>query len=75
VKRVEAARLSGVARHAPSHAFASSSIAEVDPDARTLAGFQLENGQWLRVAALKDDDAVSVVPFDAISFKLGALRA
>lgn len=57
------------ASHGVAHAWL------VDPDARTLEAFQLENGQWLRVAALKDDDAVSVVPFDAISFKLGALWA
>lgn len=57
------------AAHGVAHAWL------VDPDAHTLEAFQLENGQWLRIAALQDDDAVCVLPFDAISFSLAALWA
>jgi Uma2 family endonuclease len=45
----------------------------VDPKARTLEAFALRGGAWERVAGLKDGDAVSVVPFEAISFPLSAL--
>ncbi len=45
----------------------------VDPDARTLEAFELRDGQWLLTASLADNDPVSVKPFDAISFPLGAL--
>lgn len=47
----------------------------VDPDARTLEAFALKDGTWTLLAALKDDAAVSVPPFDAISFSLGDLWA
>ncbi len=46
-----------------------------DPDARTLEGFELREGQWVLIAALKDDDAVRLAPFDAVTFALGALWA
>ena len=45
----------------------------VDPDARTLEGFQIQDGRWLLIAALKDDDEVRVPPFDAVAFSLSAL--
>ncbi len=45
----------------------------VDPLARGLEAFELRDGQWLLIASLKDDDAVSVPPFDAITFSLGDL--
>ncbi len=57
------------AAHGVAHAWL------IDPDARTLEAFTLDAGRWRRDAALKDDDAVSAVPFDAISFNLGALWA
>ncbi len=47
----------------------------VDPIARTLEAFSLTEKGWLLVATLKDDDAVSVPPFDAISFALADLWA
>lgn len=47
----------------------------VDPDARTLEAFDNQDGQWLLVAALKDDEEVRVLPFDAIAFSLSALWA
>ena len=45
----------------------------VDPEARTLEAFELREGQWVLIAALADADAVSVPPFDAISFPLSSL--
>lgn len=45
----------------------------VDPDLRTLEAFENVDGRWLLAATLKDDDAVSLPPFDAISFSLGGL--
>lgn len=47
----------------------------VDPDLRTLEAYENADGRWLLLATLKDDDAVSVTPFDAISFSLGGLWA
>ncbi len=45
----------------------------VDPDARTLEAFELQNGQWLLLATPVDDAPVSLPPFDAITFPLDAL--
>lgn len=45
----------------------------VDPIARTLEAFVNRNGDWTLITALKDDEAVSVPPFDAIEFPLSAL--
>ncbi len=45
----------------------------VDPDARTLEAFELREGHWLLLATLIDDAPVSLPPFDAIAFPLGAL--
>ncbi|MDX8355797.1 Uma2 family endonuclease [Cognatiyoonia sp. IB215182] len=45
----------------------------VDPVARTLEAFANQDGSWTLIAALKDDDKVSVAPFDAIEFELSAL--
>ena len=47
----------------------------VDPDARTLEAFENRDGQWLLIAALKDDEEVRVPPFDAVAFSLAALWA
>lgn len=47
----------------------------VDPDLRTLEAYENVDGRWLLIATLKDDDAVSLAPFDAISFSLGGLWA
>ena len=40
---------------------------------RTLEAFELHDGQWLLIASAKDDDPVSIRPFDAITFSLGDL--
>ena len=45
----------------------------VDPADRTLDAFELHEGQWLLIASAKDDDPVSIRPFDAITFSLGDL--
>ena len=45
----------------------------VDPIARGLEAFELRDGQWLLIASLKDNDPVSVPPFDAITFSLSDL--
>ena len=38
-----------------------------------LEAFELHRGQWLPIATAKDDDSVSIRPFDAISFSLADL--
>ena len=45
----------------------------VDPVGRTLEAFEVHEGQWLRIASVKDDEPVSTRPFDAITFSLGEL--
>ena len=45
----------------------------VDPVDRTLEAFVLHEGQWLLIGSAKDDDPVSIRPFDAITFSLGDL--
>ena len=45
----------------------------VDPEDRTLEAFELREGQWVLIASAKDDDPVSIRPFDAIAFSLGDL--
>ena len=45
----------------------------VDPVDRTLEAFELHNGQWLLLASAKDDEPVSIRPFDAMTFSLANL--
>ena len=45
----------------------------IDPADRTLEAFELHERQWLLIASAKDDDPVSIRPFDAITFNLGDL--
>ena len=47
----------------------------VDPIDRTLEAFELHDGQWLLIASAKDDELVSICPFDAVTFSLGDLWA
>ena len=42
----------------------------IDPEPRTLEAFELQNGHWQKIATLRDDDPVSLTPFDAITFSL-----
>ena len=45
----------------------------VDPTDRTLEAFELREGEWVLIATAKDDEPVSIRPFDAITFRLGDL--
>ena len=45
----------------------------IEPADRTLEAFELRDGEWVLIACAKDDEAVSVRPFDAITFSLGDL--
>ena len=45
----------------------------VDPADRALEAFELHDGRWVLIASAKDDDLVSIRPFDAITFSLGDL--
>ena len=47
----------------------------IDPIDRTLEAFELHDGQWLLIASAKDDEPVSIRPFDAVTFSLGDLWA
>ena len=48
----------------------------VDPELKTLEVYSLnDEGHWLLLASLKDDDPVRQPPFDAIEFPLDALWA
>ena len=47
----------------------------IEPADRTLEAFELRDGEWVLIACAKDDEAVSVRPFDAITFSLGDLWA
>ena len=45
----------------------------VDPADRTLEAFELREGEWVFIGCAKDDEPVSIRPFDAITFTLGDL--
>ena len=45
----------------------------VDPSDRTLEAFELRAGEWVLIGTAKDDEPVSIPPFDAITFSLGEL--
>ena len=47
----------------------------IEPTDRTLEAFELRDGEWVLIACAKDDEPVSVRPFDAITFSLGDLWA
>ena len=66
-KKDRVVKLPVYARYGVAHAWL------VDPAARTLEAFELREGRWLLIAALKDDDRVAVPPFDAVEFGLADL--
>jgi len=68
-KKDRAIKLPLYARYGVGHAWL------LDPLAQTLEAFTLHQGQWLLVATLKDDDHVSVPPFEAVGFPLADLWA
>jgi len=45
----------------------------IDPGARDLEAFELRNGEWVLIATARNDDPVSIPPFEAITFPLDAL--
>ena len=45
----------------------------VDPADRTLEAFELREEHWVLIATAKDDEPVSIAPFDAITFSLAEL--
>lgn len=45
----------------------------VDPAARILEAFELEEGGWLRLGAWGDGDRARIRPFDAVEIEVGAL--
>ncbi len=47
----------------------------IDPTDQMLEAFALRDGAWLLIATAKDDEPVSVRPFDAVTFNLGDLWA
>ncbi len=63
-------------RHEKSGIYAREGVSHlwlVDPDARTLEAFGLEDGRRVLLATLADGAPVSLPPFDAITFPLDAL--
>jgi len=68
-KKDRVVKLPVYARYAVAHAWI------VDPAAQTLEAFDLREGRWTLIAALKDDDRVAVPPFDAVEFSLADLWA
>ena len=45
----------------------------IDPAARDLEAFELRDSEWVLVATARNDDPVSIPPFEAITFPLDAL--
>ena len=45
----------------------------IEPTDRTLEAFELRDGQWVLIGCAKDDEPVSIRPFDATTFSLGDL--
>ena len=45
----------------------------IEPTDRTLEAFELREGEWVLIGCAKDDEPVSIRPFDAITFSLGDL--
>ena len=45
----------------------------VDPIKKTLEAFELVSGEWVEIGSFKNDDQVSIKPFDAISISLSDL--
>ena len=63
------AKLPVYARESVSHLWL------LDPTDRTLEAFELREAHWVLIGYAKDDEPVSIRPFDAITFSLGDLWA
>jgi len=55
------------ARHGVGH------IWYIDPDAQTLEAFELRQGEWVLIGALRSVEQVKLAPFAALEFSLGDL--
>ena len=42
-----------------------------EPTDRTLEAFELRDGEWVLIEVARDDDPISIRPFDAVTFSLG----
>ena len=42
----------------------------IEPADRTLEGFELRDAEWVLIGWAKDDEPVSIRPFDAVAFSL-----
>ncbi|MYG53412.1 MAG: Uma2 family endonuclease [Rhodospirillaceae bacterium] len=63
-------------RHGKRPVYAREGVAHlwfIDPVARDLEAFELRDGEWVLIATARNDDPVSIPPFEAISFPLNAL--
>ncbi|MDE0148239.1 MAG: Uma2 family endonuclease [Rhodospirillaceae bacterium] len=63
-------------RHGKRPVYAREGVAHlwfIDPVARDLEAFELRDGEWVLIATARNDDPVSIPPFEAISFPLDAL--
>ncbi len=45
----------------------------IDPDQKTLEAYALQDGHWLLLGAYKDDERVSLPPFEVLTLELSAL--
>jgi Uma2 family endonuclease len=53
--------------------FAVAYLWLLDPVARTLETFALDNGRWVVTGQFKDEDIVTVPPFEALKLELASL--
>ena len=63
-------------RHSKRPVYAREGVGHlwfVDPAARDLEAFELRDGEWVLIATARNDDLVSIPPFEAITFPLDAL--
>ena len=63
-------------RHGKRPVYAREGVAHlwfIDPEARDLEAFELRAGEWFLIATARNDDPVSIPPFEAITFPLDAL--
>ena len=64
---------SGVSERPDLRAGGGGHLWLVAPVARPLEAFELRDGEWVLIASAKDDDPISVRPFEAITFNLDGL--
>lgn len=59
-------KMAAYARHGVGHAWL------VDPIAKTLEVYRLQDGLWLRIGAHEGDERVRAEPFEAVELEIGA---